>query len=112
MPSNGGRAVKMATASRRRPRFDDGTVAAPLSLNSTGTRAFWSDQTGVIYYKSVTLIVILERAHRCTNTSLHNGICGDTERVAMQPALFFLRQNCCQWRCPTADNDGLRWNVL
>ena len=91
MPSNGVIVVKMATASRRRPRFDDGTVAAPLSLNSTGTRAFWSDQTGVIYYKSVTLIVIPERAHRCTNTSLHNGICGDTERVAMQPALFFLR---------------------
>jgi hypothetical protein len=51
MPSNGGVAVKMATASRWRPRFDDGTLAAPLSLNSTGTRAFWSDQTGVIYYK-------------------------------------------------------------
>ena len=80
----------MATASRWR-RFDDGTLGAPLSLNSTGTRAFWSDQTGVIYYKGVTLIVIPERAHRCSNTSLHNGICGDTERVAMQPALFFLR---------------------
>lgn len=27
-----------------------GTLAAPLTLNSTGTRAFCSDQTGVIYY--------------------------------------------------------------
>src|SRR6516165_1795860 len=88
MPSNGGVAVKMATASRWR-RFDDGTLGAPLSLNSTGTRAFWSDQTGVIYYKGVTLIVIPERAHRCSNTSLHNGICGDRERVAMQPPVLF-----------------------
>ena len=79
----------MATASCWRPRFDDGTLAAPLRLNSTGTRAFWSDQTGVIYYKGVTLIVIPERAHRCSNTSLHNGICGDRERVAMQPPVLF-----------------------
>jgi len=27
-----------------------GTLAAPLNLNSSGTRAFCSDQTGVIYY--------------------------------------------------------------
>jgi prepilin-type N-terminal cleavage/methylation domain-containing protein len=28
------------------------SLAAPLALNSTGTRAFCSDQTGVIYYNS------------------------------------------------------------
>jgi len=27
-----------------------GVVAAPLSLNSTGTRAFCSDETGVLYH--------------------------------------------------------------
>ena len=29
-----------------------GTLAAPLTLNQTGTRAFCSDQTGVIYYNA------------------------------------------------------------
>ena len=88
MPSNGGVAVKMATASRWR-RFDDGTLGAPLSLNSTGTRAFWSDQTGVIYYKGVTLIVIPERAHRCSNTSLHNQSVGTQSGSLCNPPCSF-----------------------
>ena len=29
-----------------------GTLAAPLTLNQSGTRAFCSDQTGVIYYNA------------------------------------------------------------
>jgi len=29
-----------------------GVLTAPLSLNSTGTRAFCSDETGVLYYNS------------------------------------------------------------
>ena len=37
-----------------------GTLAAPLTLNRTGTRAFCSDQTGVIYYNP---------AATCTNAN-------------------------------------------
>ena len=38
-----------------------GTLAAPLTLNQTGTRAFCSDQTGVIYYNA--------GAATCTNAN-------------------------------------------
>jgi hypothetical protein len=52
MPSNGGGNGKDGYSfTLRAGRFDDGSLAAPLSLNSTGTRAFCSDQTGVTYYK-------------------------------------------------------------
>ena len=38
-----------------------GSLAAPLTINRTGTRAFCSDQTGVIYYNSGN--------PTCTNTN-------------------------------------------